>query len=263
MRTGGGNGEPFAIICRYDAKAGRMFRDDRGQDASGNYGVTKTDITMNPKFTAIVDFENIEYGYMLFTPGQAPSLVLVPMGQQLPPQPTKDHKSGVRFMLKLSNDCAQGKPSIREITGTADAFRNGFGLVYMQYKAEKAANPGLLPVITLEATLPVTTGQGIRSSTNYQPVFRIIGWQPRGDLVFIPRAQQPPQHQQAFQNAAGQQAVQQPAPQQQAGFSNNAAPQTGGQRAAPPQQNGSLPWDTQQAPQQAPQQRTVSASDFG
>ena len=259
MRKGGGNGEPFAIICRYDAKAGRMFRDDRGQDASGNYGVTKTDITTNPKFTAIVDFENIEYGYMLFTPGQAPSMVLVPHGHQLPPQPSDQHKSGVRFMLKLSNDCAQGKPSIREITGTADAFRNGFGLVYLDYKAEKDKHPGLLPVITLEATLPVTTGQGIRSSTNYQPVFRIIGWQPRGDLVFIPRAQAG-QGQQAPQQQFVPQ--QQPAPQQQAGFSNSAAPQTGGQRAAPPQNGTTPPWDAQPQ-QQAPQQRTVSASDFG
>jgi hypothetical protein len=257
MRKGGGNGEPFAIICRYDAKAGRMFRDDRGQDASGNYGVTKTDITTNPKFTAIVDFENIEYGYMLFTPGQAPSMVLVPHGHQLPPQPSDQHKSGVRFMLKLSNDCAQGKPSIREITGTADAFRNGFGLVYLDYKAEKDKHPGLLPVITLEATLPVTTGQGIRSSTNYQPVFRIIGWQPRGDLVFIPRAQ------------ATQAAPQQHAAPQQSQFAQaypqgqQAAPQTGAQRAAPPQNGNTPPWDAQPQQQAPQQQRTVSASDFG
>jgi hypothetical protein len=245
MRTGGGNGEPFAVICRYDAKAGRMFRDDRGQDASGNYGVTKTDITTNPKFTAIVDFENIEYGYMLFIPGQAPSMVLVPMGQQLPPQPTKEHKSGVRFMLKLSNDCAQGKQAIREITGTADAFRNGFGLVYNEYKAEKDKHPGLLPVIVLEATLPVTTGQGIRSSTNYQPVFKLVGWQPRGDLVFIPRAQQQPEKP-FLTTATFTGAPPVSAQQLQAGFSNGgAAPQTGGARVEPPKQ------------------QTVSASDFG
>ena len=261
LRSGGGgnNGEPFAVICRYDAKAGRMFRDDRGQDASGNFGVTKTDITTDPQFTAIVDFENIETGWMLFIPGQAPNMVLVPHGYQLPPKPTPDHKSGVRFMLKLSTACAQGKQPIREITGTADAFRSGFGAVYREYKAQRDQNPGLLPVIVLTGTIPLTTGQGIRQSTNYEPQFKLVGWQPRGDLVFIPRAQKQMQ-------AAPQQAQQNVGLTSTAhGFSNApAAPQTGGTRAAPPPQNGSLPWDAQpQQPPQAPQQRTVSASDFG
>ncbi len=261
IRTpGGGDGQPFAVICRYDAKAGRMFRDDRGPDATGNYSVTKTDITgldpSSPRFTAIVDFENIETGWMTFIPGQAPSMVLVRMGSQLPPRPTPEHKDGVRFMLKLTNACAQGKPPVREITGTAGAFRAGFGEVYTQYLAEKANHPGMLPVITLVRTIPVTTGQGQRQSTNYQPQFQIVGWQPRGDLVFIPRAQQAAP-QQAQQNRGLTSTAQ--------GFSNSgAAPQTGGSRAAPPQNGSQPPWDAQppqQQPQQAPQ--TVSASDFG
>ena len=54
--------------------------------------------------------------------------------------------------------------------------------------AGKAANPGKLPVLTVEKIVPVKTGSGARSSTNYHPTFKLSGWAPRGDLVFVPKA---------------------------------------------------------------------------
>ena len=215
-------GGDFAAIIKYDARAGRLFRVDRGQDSAGAYHSTPVDITHN--FKAICDFDNLETGWMLFQPGQAPSMHLVRMGKQLLPPLTDQYKRGVRFMLRLANECAGSVP-VREVAGTARTFLDGVGAAYAQYLADKDKNQGKLPVLILESTTPVTTGTGQRTSTNYQPNFRLIGWAPRGDLVFVPKA-----------------------PQDQAlpqGFTNGAAPQTGGARVEPPKQ------------------QTVSASDFG
>ena len=89
-------------------------------------------------------------------------------------------------MLKLSKECGGDKP-IREIAGTSKAFLSGIEAIYAQYLKEREKYPGKLPVITLEKTIPVKTGTGERSSTNYHPQFRISGWAPRGDLVFEPK----------------------------------------------------------------------------
>ena len=53
---------------------------------------------------------------------------------------------------------------------------------------EKDKNAGKLPVIALEKTTPIKSGSGERTSTNYQPNFKIVSWAPRGDLVFTPKA---------------------------------------------------------------------------
>jgi len=68
--------------------------------------------------------------------------------------------------------------------------------------------------------VPIKTGSGEKSSTNYHPVFAIAGWVPRGDLAPQPKA-----------NGGGQQ------PQAMQG---NTAPSTGAQPKAAPQAQPSL-----------------------
>ena len=112
-------------------------------------------------------------------------------GQELPPKPAAGKfRHGVRFMIKLSTDCADDKPRIREMAGTSNAMLNGIAPVAEQYMKEKdlPANKGKLPVIRLVRTFPVKTGTGQQQSTNYHPVFEIIGWAPRGDLKPVPAA---------------------------------------------------------------------------
>lgn len=217
------SGGDWLPIVKYDARAGRFFRVDYN-------GTDNEPIDITGNFKALVDFENVEVGWIMFPPGSAPSFVLVPMGTQIPARPSDQHKNGVRFLLKLAKDCGGDKP-VREIASVARVFLAGLEAVYHQYLNEKVRHPaGMLPVLTLEKTSPVTTGSGQKSSTNYQPTFRIAGWAPRGDLQPQPRGQAQP--------AQGSFAT-----------GNGAAPATGGQRAAPP-------------PQQQAQQ-TVSADDFG
>jgi hypothetical protein len=173
-------GGDFMPIVKYDARAGRLFRMDR-VDTGNGFTTDAVDITAS--FKAIVDFENVEVGWIDFPAGAAPNFSLVTMGSQLPDRPSPRHKNGVRFILKLAKDCGGAKP-IREIAGTSKAFLSGVEAVFNTYQAEKAANAGKLPVIVLEKTTPIKSGSGEKQSTNYQPTFRISGWAPRGDLVF-------------------------------------------------------------------------------
>jgi hypothetical protein len=179
--NGGGD---FTPIIKYNAQAGRFTRVDRVNDGNG-FVNDEVEITQGIKF--IADFENVEVGWIIFTPGAAPDYRLVPIGQQLPDRPSPNHKNGLRFMLKLSKECG-GEQPIREIAGTSKAFLGGIEAVYTQYLAEKGKYPDKLPVLTVDKITPVKTGTGTRMSTNYHPVFKISGWAPRGDLFFEPKA---------------------------------------------------------------------------
>lgn len=181
--TAPSSGGDFLPVLRFDARAGRFFRVDR-VDAGQGFQSVLTDITDGIKFVA--DFENIEVGWINFQPGSPPSFALVPMGQRLPDRPTEQHKNGVRFMVKLTKECAgpEGK-AVREIVGTARAFLSGVEAAYLEYQKYRDANKGKLPVFTLERTVPIKSG-GV-SSTNYSPVFKMAGWVPRGDLKPQPR----------------------------------------------------------------------------
>jgi hypothetical protein len=170
----------FTPIVKYDARSGRTFRMDR-TEKNGSFENEAVDITLS--FKAIADFENMETGWILFAAGAAPDfkLVRVPLDKEFPDRPSDKHKHGIRFMIKLAKDCS-GDKTIREMAGTSKAFHSGVEAVYTQYLAEKDNHAGKLPVIVLEKTTPVRSGTGDRSSTNYQPTFKIVGWAPRGNL---------------------------------------------------------------------------------
>jgi hypothetical protein len=233
----------FLPFVKYHAPAGRMFRVDREQ-VGGAFENNEVDITNI--FKAQFDFENLEVGWLKFAAGQAPSLVLVPFGSLFPPEPMppNSHKEGARWMLKLSKECADGTPTIREIAGNASSMMAGVDAVMADYLAEKDKHAGLLPVVTLVKTMPVKTGTAERASTNYQPVFQIVDWKPRGDLVFVPKAG-------AVANTARS-----TAPAGSGGVPNAAtAPTTGSTRATAPVA------PAPQAP--APKQTVAADDDFG
>lgn len=212
--TGGGD---FTAIMKYDARAGRMFREDRKQDAGGTWIKDSVDVTNI--FKAVFDFDNIEVGYINFPQGGAPDFCMVALGDPYPQRPSQTHNQGVRFMMKLSKDAAGDGAPIRELAGTSAVFRMGIDELHNAYEAAKAANVGKLPIVALKTTLPVTSGQGAKKSTNYQPVFEIVGWAARPeDLVFVPKARtkQTAQPAAATAPATGSTAVPPPAQKQMA-----------------------------------------------
>src|SRR3954452_11089038 len=128
----------FAPIVKYDARSGRIFRMDR-IEKNGNFESEAVDITHS--FKAVVDFENMQTGWIRFTPGSAPEFIMVRIGEALPDRPSANHKNGVRVEIKLSKDCGGDKP-VREIAGTSRAFLSGLEPVYAEYEAEKGQVPG-------------------------------------------------------------------------------------------------------------------------
>jgi hypothetical protein len=230
---GAGN-EEFVPVLKFNAKAGRFFRSERVLDGSGNFVTEDVDITTGIKF--IADFENIEVGYCLFVPGQAPQFILVPIGEEMPARPSKEFKDGVRLMLKLAPSVG-GEHPVREMAGTADAFRVAIAQVYAEYIAQRPQQSGMLLVIDVEKIMPVKSGTGARTSTNFHPSYRIVDWKVRPkDLVFVPKSSVQVGH--AQQNANVQNVQLAHSPQSGNGYSfnqpqrNEPAPSTGGPKPA-------------------------------
>jgi hypothetical protein len=187
--SSGGDGGDIIPFVKYDARAGRLFRRDRSQDGGGNYVNNDVDITSG--FKAVIDMENIEVGYINFPQGAAPQFVMVKLGDPMPHKPADGFKQGARIMMKLHASCGG---DVRECSSNATAFLKGIDDLHTDYEAQKAANAGKLPIVALKTTQPITSGQGQKKSTNYQPVFEIIGWAPRPvDLVHIAKGQAAPQ----------------------------------------------------------------------
>ena len=230
----------FLPIVKYDAKAGRMFRIDRVEGANG-YESVQEDIT--DIFSALVDFEHIEVGWIDFATGGAPSFVMTQRGKEFPKMPSTTHKRGIRYLLKLSKACAEGRPPVREIAGTSRAFLATTEAIVGTYLAEKDQHPGLLPVLGFDGKpVPVKTGSGAKTSTNYHPRWKILGWAPRGDLV----------HPDGNKALTGKEAY------SDAPTNGRSAPQTGSTRAEPP-----FEMDEPATQKSARQKPAFDANDFG
>lgn len=255
------NSGNFMPIIKYDARSGRMFRVDRVNTGQG-FSDNPVDITA--QFKAQCDFENLEIGWINFAAGSAPSFTLIKMGangqldQTLPPKPSAQHKNGLRFICKLAKEIASDKP-VREIAGVSKAFLGAIEKVYEQYLSLRHTQPGKLPVLAFDGMpVPVKTGSGEKSSTNYHPKFQIIGWAARGDLQWTPVNTELPPAQQNTQQQGAQ-------PNQHAPQGNGGVPPNTGSTYAPPpggqQQQPQQPQYT--PPPQQPQQQTVNDGDFG
>jgi hypothetical protein len=215
IKTAGSGGD-FLPIIKYDARAGIFTRIDREDRGNGFESVPT--VIENEHFKAQFDLANAETGWIDFATGTIPSFVLVRMssltsGGVMPVQPTERHKNGIRVMIKLASDIADGTPRIREFAGNSIALMLAFAGLFEQYDAGLSANPGMLPVVVLDGRpIPVKSGSGQKTSTNYHPRFKIVSWAPRGDL-----APRPDSHPAGNGHAAPQ-----------------VAPATGARPAAPP-----------------------------
>jgi hypothetical protein len=124
-----------------------------------------------------MDFPNIETGWLHFPSGAGPDIRTVKLGQALPDRPTPQHRSGYRLLMLLGK---QSGGDVREMASNAQVSIKGMDLLHDAYAAAPESKQGMLPVVKLAGTLPVTTqgkanGQPV-SSTNYQPVWQIVKW---------------------------------------------------------------------------------------
>jgi hypothetical protein len=178
--TGGGDRLP---ILKFDARAGRLFTIDRSQATDGTWVTHQTDITMSqPPFC--VDFGSLEVGWAHFAPGGAPLWAVAFYGQPQVPRPAspgndeqnKPLQFKQAFRVKVAG---QGIGGARELGGNSAALINGMNDLHTRYEAAPEAGTGQIPVVRMSSTMAVKAGQ----STNYMPVFEIVGWTERPKLL--------------------------------------------------------------------------------
>jgi hypothetical protein len=178
--TGGGERLP---ILKFDARAGRLFIIDRVQAADGNWISQPTDITMSqPPFC--VDFGTLEVGWAHFAPGGVPLWTVDYYGRPQPARPASpgnDDKNQAQqfkqaFRVKVAG---QGIGGVREFGGNSAALINGMNDLHTRYEAAPEAGTGQIPVVRMSSTMAIKAGQ----STNYMPVFEIVGWTERPKML--------------------------------------------------------------------------------
>ena len=221
--SSGGEIQPY---CKYDAKAGRLFRADRVQLSDGTFSTETHEITNTAQM--VMDLANIRVGWINYT-SQGPVRRLVVLGQEaIPPRPEdKDangkpaFKQGFEVDLLLNKDANGGNPAPRVLGSAAGCVIEAMDALHDAFTNAAESKAGKLPVVKISGVSPVKSGQ----STNYKPNFAIVNWIDRP------------------QSLAGA------APQTQP---SQSAPATGSTQVSAPTQ--------QQAPQQA---QLADAGDFG
>ena len=160
---------------RSDARAGRLFRNDREQKPDGKWESRSTDIT-SPAPIMLMDLAQIEVGWISFT-GGAPDFHMVRFGEPLPQQPSKDHRQGFRIRVyapKLLGGLREFAATARVVIAAMDALHN-------QYEEAPESGQRLVPLVTLTGTTPVVSKTPQGQTTNYAPIFEITKWLPRPD----------------------------------------------------------------------------------
>jgi hypothetical protein len=217
-------------IVKYDAKAGRFSRVDKDQLGQTVLG----DLTGKP---VAFDTGGLEVGWLKFGLS-GPERVMVPIGQDPPPQPVEvgadgklTHKPG--FYCKVAGQAVDG---IRELCSSTGILIDAVDTLWQQVEAAPEAHLGQIPLIVVTGSTPVTTGTGARRATNYRPVIEIRGWVDRPVEL-------------------GERTV--PAPKPQA----NGAPTTTAS-AAPPTGDPTIPLAQQQQPAPVQQPAVVAATNL-
>lgn len=175
-------GGSFLPIVKFDARSGRISRRDRDNGESHD-----VDITRN--FKCVMDFENVETGFIKFPMGSAPQFHMSRYydGKPVEKPEGEGYKRGVRFIVKLSKESGG---DVRELASNAGAFLEGISALHDAYESQRSANAGKLPIVELKDTIAKSTNVNGMKSTNYVPVFEITGWAKRpDDLVYTSRNQ--------------------------------------------------------------------------
>lgn len=182
-----GSGEILNRI-EYDARAGRFFRVDRSQNASGDWETNK--VEMKTPLTLVYDIENIEVGWVKLDKSGV-DFRMVAIGENIGPRPEGTDMNGKPsyrqgFRLKVYSKNLLG--GVRTFAHTAQCVIGQMDSLHTRFSTQFPANQGKVPVVTVTDTLPIKSGQ----STNYAPVFTIDKWIDRpADLTAPARAEAP------------------------------------------------------------------------
>ncbi len=176
LSTGSTGGEIKPFV-KYDAKAGRFFRPDRKQAPDGTYFSEVAEITNEAQM--VVDMANIRVGWINYT-AQGPVRLLVVLGKEAIPARPGDvnsegklaFKQGFEVDLLLNKETNGGNPSPRVLGSSAACVIEAMDELHDAYTSASESKTGKLPVVKIAKVMPIKSAQ----STNYKPVFSIIGW---------------------------------------------------------------------------------------
>ncbi len=144
LNTGG----DFLPIVKFDARAGRLFA------LIVTAGSRSRSISPTTSRRQLIS-STARLGWIWFQAGQAPDFVMGLIGDPLSPQPSKNHRQGVRLRLLLGSKAAGGKERLRELATTAKTALDGLSALHDSWLAGREANPGKVVVVRLAGVRPV------------------------------------------------------------------------------------------------------------
>lgn len=157
----------FVPFVKFDARAGRWFR--KGDKEKGE----TSDVDVTNGFAAVMDFANIEVGWMLMAAGQAPAYVMQPVSAGLPAKPEGDFKQGFRMKVMLSNQLGGG---VHEFASSSKAVIAKIDAAHTIYSTAPEAKAGKLPIFSMSGTEVVESTSPKGTTRNYAPAFKLEGW---------------------------------------------------------------------------------------
>jgi hypothetical protein len=156
-------------ILKIDVKNGKIYTQDRVQNARGKWESVQEDCTED--FRALVDLPNVTTGWLAFPTGSAPQCKLFAIGEDIGLPPTPEFKEGLRALLKIAGDPA----GVRELLSTSMLLYESVRELYDKCEEDFVDKPGLLPVVTVSEFEEIKTSDGAA----FKPKFDVVGWEQR------------------------------------------------------------------------------------
>ena len=171
--SGGGDRTP---ILKFSAKDGSFIAVERVQE-NGKWRNDEKELILPVKVA--MDIEALELGYIGYKP--APDFRMVRIGDMPPEKPTDLDTNGNPlfkwgFRIRLCNK----EIGLRELSSTSKNVYAAMQIIYKQYEAGSASNPGLVPIVEIAGTerkvQQLNDGQ---TQTWRVPQWSVVGWTKR------------------------------------------------------------------------------------
>lgn len=170
--VGTGGGADRMPLIKYSAMDGSFRTSDRINEG-GEWRSVDQDIQLPTQF--VMDFANVEIGWIKYNP--KPDFIMVKSGEPRPERPDEldaegkpAYKWGFRIQL--------GNPNVglRELSTSSKNVYDAMLALFKAWEAEKANNPGMMPVVHIEGTTRTEAGWRI-------PQWSIAKWVPNPDFM--------------------------------------------------------------------------------
>ncbi len=158
----------FLPVLKFDAKAGDFIAVNREPQSDGTW--EKSEVEIATPFKAVVDFHNMQKGWISFKPG-AVDFTMVHVEDKLPAQPTPDHKQGVRFRMFFKEH------GLREFSHTSKNVLRAINALHDEFISGASKNAGKLPVVEVSGTETVKMQTKDQGELRFKiPKWRVSAW---------------------------------------------------------------------------------------